>query len=66
MKTLLHSSFLWLLAGGFALGAAGLAAFHPVEVAAPTGVDDAAAEMNRRVDAILAKRRWLLNKGLLT
>ena len=29
------------------------------------GVDAAAAEMNRRVDAILAKRRWLLDKGLL-
>ena len=29
------------------------------------GVDAAAAEMNRRVDAILAKRRYLLDKGLL-
>lgn len=29
------------------------------------GVDHAAAEMNRRVDAILAKRRWLLDKGLI-
>ena len=29
------------------------------------GVDAAAAEMNRRVDAILAKRRWLLDKGLI-
>ena len=33
MKILLHSSFLWLFAGGFAIGAAGLAAFHPVETA---------------------------------
>ena len=30
------------------------------------GVDAAAAEMNRRVDAILAKRRWLLDKGLIS
>lgn len=29
------------------------------------GVDAAAAEMDRRIDAILAKRRWLLDKGLL-
>lgn len=29
------------------------------------GVDAAAAEMDRRVDAILAKRRWLLDKGLI-
>lgn len=27
------------------------------------GVDAAAAEMDRRVDAILAKRRWLLDRG---
>lgn len=30
------------------------------------GVDAAAAEMDRRADRILAKRRWLLDKGLLT
>lgn len=29
------------------------------------GVDAAAIEMDRRVDAILAKRRWLLDKGLI-
>lgn len=29
------------------------------------GVDAAAAEMNRRVDAILAKRRWLLDRGMI-
>lgn len=29
------------------------------------GVDAAAREMNRRVDAILAKRRWLLDQGLI-
>ena len=29
------------------------------------GVDAAAAEMDRRVDAILTKRRWLLDKGLI-
>ena len=30
------------------------------------GVDVAAAEMNRRVDGILAKRRWLMDKGLIS
>lgn len=29
------------------------------------GVDAAAAEMNRRVDAILGKRRWLLDRGMI-
>lgn len=29
------------------------------------GVDQAAAEMDRRVDGILAKRRWLLDRGLI-
>ena len=29
------------------------------------GVDAAAAEMDRRIDAILAKRRWLLDKGMI-
>uniref|UniRef100_UPI0025CD4CF6 extracellular solute-binding protein n=1 Tax=Sphingomonas sp. TaxID=28214 RepID=UPI0025CD4CF6 len=30
------------------------------------GVDVAAAEMDRRVDAILAKRRWLLDRGSIS
>lgn len=30
-----------------------------------TGLDDAVAEMNRRADRLLSKRRWMLDKGLI-
>jgi hypothetical protein len=37
MRTFLRSSFTWCLMGGFALGALGVAAFHPASAAsAPT------------------------------
>ena len=41
MKTLLHSSFLWLFASGFALGAIGLREFHPVQATTPAAMSAA-------------------------
>ncbi|CAN5538250.1 hypothetical protein BH10PSE14_BH10PSE14_13350 [soil metagenome] len=37
MRAVLRSSFIWCLMGGFALGALGVATFHPASAAsAPT------------------------------